>query len=378
MGANWLDNFLSNKTSVNNPTLETVMAQKHNQADSDKNIFSQAMYGAYHPKSTAKPSTPSKGKGTSKSTSKSTSQSTIKSNENSTEKKVDAAVIGYDKYFPQNLAVNLDINTSNNSLMWICIHSHNIASMSETTRGTTDNIESAGGAEYKLHFLAPNELTENIQHEWSPYEHLGSRLADFDAKMKRWATELPEIKRTLVNLKWKEVDINKTIESIKNGTLMDDATKARLEKALVTMSSNMKVTFNRTDTPLVYKNSNRREFQFTFQLVSGIGDPYIDVVYPVKLLQYLSSPGLGAGEALQNDLSTFTPPNYFTVYSEPDDSFICIPKAALVNIQPTFRGPYIYGYPSSCELQLTFQDLRPLYDDHFYYNKESKITVGRY
>ena len=41
--------------------------------------------------------------------------------------------------------------------------------------------------------------------------------------------------------------------------------------------------------------------------------------------------------------------------------FINYPTCALTGVQPTWNSPYINGYPSSCNLQLTFVDLSPLY-----------------
>ena len=48
------------------------------------------------------------------------------------------------------------------------------------------------------------------------------------------------------------------------------------------------------------------------------------------------------------------------VKTVPND-FINYPTCALISVQPTWNSPYIHHLPSSVNLQLTFQDMSPLY-----------------
>lgn len=280
-------------------------------------------------------------------------------------------VFNADEYFPSKISVLSNLKIDESDLVWICIRSYNIKSMSAMYRdlgGHKNRAENTlpielGCATYSLHFLASNELTESTQHEWQAYESIGSRVAEKAGELKRMKKELEGSSGTTIN---GLEDAPKIIGGI-TSQMAGSGTNAL---AWGRMLSAADVDFSRVDAPLVYKNSNRREFQFTFNLVATDSpeDCYNDVVYPVKLLQYLSSPSLGEDNFLaRNTISQIYPPNVFSVYTEPDNiDFINLTYAALTNIQPTFRGPYLGGYPTSCELQLTFQDDMPLYDDTFF------------
>jgi len=53
-------------------------------------------------------------------------------------------------------------------------------------------------------------------------------------------------------------------------------------------------------------------------------------------------------------------PYIFDISTSPA-SFIKSSYTALTAVQPTYKGPYIDGYPSMCDLSLSFTDLSPLF-----------------
>jgi hypothetical protein len=52
-----------------------------------------------------------------------------------------------------------------------------------------------------------------------------------------------------------------------------------------------------------------------------------------------------------------------------------MPRCVITAIQPTYRGPYRDGYPSICELTLSFKDLDPLYHESEAIRAADIITV---
>lgn len=194
-------------------------------------------------------------------------------------------------------------------------------------------------------FLAPKEFIESTAHEWADYESLMGRLA-------QKAGELEKEGRTTGQTFLAGAAAAKEIF-----TTMDVTSEAM--KAAVAKAGGEITVFNqRYDAPLYYKGSSRRKFDLIFYLVEE-GDPEEDVVEPVRRLQSLSSP------KKQGMLYGIEPPRIFEIQSEPDNDFLYIEYAALKSVQPTWRGPYIGGWPSSCELQLSFEDMTPLFEDSF-------------
>ena len=191
-------------------------------------------------------------------------------------------------------------------------------------------------------FLAPKEFIESTAHEWADYESLVGRMAQKFAEFRKYGGELTGTARTLVS-----------------GAL-SAATSFNWQAAYnsaVGGLSQIQVSNYRIDAPLYYKGSERRKFDFVFQLVEE-GNPQSDIVEPVRKLQQLSSP------TSQGALFDISPPCIFTLETVPS-SFLRIERSVLVSVQPTWKGPFMKGYPSSCELVLSFVDMMPLFDSSF-------------
>jgi len=113
------------------------------------------------------------------------------------------------------------------------------------------------------------------------------------------------------------------------------------------------VATNKYDTPLTFKDTERRILNITVGLQDQ-GYTKTDVFMPVRLLESYSCPDKNPG------FSDFSMPFLFTVRTI-DSDLIYFENAALTSVQPTWYGPYRGGYPSKCELTLEFKDLEPLY-----------------
>lgn len=227
---------------------------------------------------------------------------------------------------------------SPDSSLWIRLDAWTLTAQAAWGRGNIVT-EYAGDS---FTFLAPKEFIESTSHEWADYESIMGRLAHKAAELEKGATEVGQ-------------GLSSGTELLKELVTMDHKSiKTALEKS----AGGMTVINQRYDAPLYYKGSERRKFDLIFYLVEE-GNPANDVVAPVRALQSLSSP------AKDGMLYGIVPPRIFSIATEPDSDFIYIEYAALKSVQPTWRGPYIGGFPSSCELLLSFEDMTPLFEDSF-------------
>jgi len=178
----------------------------------------------------------------------------------------------------------------------------------------------------KFMFLAPEELQDNVVHNWEPLENLVSRVSD----------------------------------------------KVGQARQAVSMST----AIHKVDTATIYQDSNRREISITVNL-AVYEDPEKDVFEPINLLREYSSPSLMGEATYQTKVGN---PNVFKVDTMKGNGeivpLINIKHAALTAVQPTFRHPYIDGYPSSCELVLTFSDMEPMSKSTFTRVSTSRVAPG--
>jgi len=199
---------------------------------------------------------------------------------------------------------------------------------------------------YKL--LAPQQIMETINNTWEPWETISSRMA---GKGK----EVIEIGRDIVTV---GKALKSQIKGIGVGELFKNLGKREKGKFKV-------------DTPLVYENTERREFTFQFNLVSNTGGYFMMRI--VRELQQLSTPrrtkkyaGLGIEYPHVFKLECIPEPEdgYFSVLSKCN-------YMAITSIQPTYMAPYDEkGQPMRIELTITFKELDPLYSDSFTPNQE--------
>lgn len=294
----------------------------------------------------------------------------------------------WEDWLPSQSMFRGDPNT-----LWIKITGQYVLRIKSNVRALNDKYENDSityddkRPMYIFHFLAPNEIIEPIQHEWAPYDSLASRVAQKAADFYRMGNELQGI------------NIGEILDYLGSLYKAPIATVGNVAEKMVGMNlrslsetgttigrklQNADVALSRVDSPLVYKNSSRRSYEFVFQLfASGYSkddNPFNKVVYPTKLLQFLSSAGMAGEEKMDNGQLKFIPalsevisPCIFKIETEPA-GLIDVKRAVIRSIQPVYKGPYVYGSPTSCELHVSFEEFDPLWDKNFFPN--NLVTVG--
>lgn len=228
-------------------------------------------------------------------------------------------------------------------------------------------VVSKNGQFYRFKFLAPQDIIENISHDWQPYESMASTIAG--------------IYTSVITLEQGIYGLHHSFRQpgmIKKGKAIAHSIKSLSQEenktsGVITGFSNAArggyVANYRVDTPLQYKNSPRREFNLVFNLFNDEeGKNHENVVLPVKVLEMLSSPAY-TGEENKKDYKGFNAdiilPYLFTLRTLPG-SLLTIDLAVLKGVNPNWKGPWINGYPSRCELRLDFMEYRPLEQQVFY------------
>lgn len=219
--------------------------------------------------------------------------------------------------------------------MWIEMIPREISSQTTLSRG----LPSLGKRGTIFKFIAPLEIAETQNHVWDEYDSLQKRLAekvrDF-AKIGEDAKALLKVGKNVVSEIYNPEGSARNLYNSLGGIAATGVVRAKV------------------DAPLVYSNSERREFNITFQLVKITKKD--DVVEAVKLIeQYASPESSGPGSIF------YEPPYVFSIKSIPDKRVITIDYAALTSVQPTYHQPYIDGAPVRCDLTLTFKDMAPLF-----------------
>ncbi len=238
--------------------------------------------------------------------------------------------------------------------------------------------------QYTFKFLAPPELLEQLSHDWQPYDSVAGMIAQTGTSI--FNSTIEQLKGldpsfyTAGNKSIAQVikEITNRIKETANSINKSDKKKwAASLNAIVGQLQQMTrggdVANFRVDTPLSYKGSERRSFSLPFTLINLDKDKnHENVVFPVKLLEMLSSPAYPK-VANQNFNSDIILPYLFEIKTTPGDLIIC-DLAVLKQVQPTWKGPWIDGYPSRCELRLDFTEYRPLEQKVFYgYKTETQI-----
>lgn len=212
-------------------------------------------------------------------------------------------------------------------------------------------------------FVAPDDIQENISHDWGEYDSMSSRLAQkgMEAmKQVQLGTNLASagldkgaggMIDSLVS------NIGKTGGQVKNLNLVGGVDT--LLKTAGGPISNELAFQGKIDTAFIYQDSKRREYTFTVHLADmGGGDSKRlkrQIIEPIQKLEALSCPVLD-----KESLVSIGFPAVFSVEFMPS-RIISMDACALTAVTPSYSGPYIDGYPTICELGLTFTEIAPLY-----------------
>ena len=258
--------------------------------------------------------------------------------------------------------------------LWINIIGTPIISQTAVARSKLgagqSSIKEKGDQEYRFAFPAPMEIIETVNHAWESYESLASRVAQMAATLNKFGMELPALGAAITetlsrvqnrkNASWSEVGA--AIQAGARGLQSED------------------VSFTRVDMPLVYKNSDRRKYDFTINLIAW-QSPLNEILLPVRTLEALSCATMGMTDGgKEAQFSGIMPPCCFTIETDQqendDGCLIYVENAALTSVQPTYRGPYIKGLPTFCDLHLSFEEIDPLWDLVFMENGGDKVTTS--
>lgn len=131
----------------------------------------------------------------------------------------------------------------------------------------------------------------------------------------------------------------------------------------------------RNDNPITYKNTDRLRYLFTLEFHTE-GDNESDVYSPIEDLMALSS---AAGGPTGPSATEIQFPYVFglqTRNGKGEAVRLVSTKAAVINsIQPTYKGPYINGYPSHANLDITFTVVQPTYRDTTFGDDRNKKNI---
>lgn len=202
-------------------------------------------------------------------------------------------------------------------------------------------------------FLAPLNLNENIVHHWEAYESVASRLA----QKARSAVKLAQEGSALYKAATEEYKSGKVKQLFNKSGGSEGLSVESVATKVYNKAPDHTIPKFKIDTPLYYANSDRRQLVLEFVLFNEVAanplKPEEILMNPIKEMMRYSCPEIKQG--IQIDF-----PYMWEVKTVPND-FINYPTCALIAVQPTWNSPYIDHLPSSVNLQLTFQDLSPLY-----------------
>ena len=251
--------------------------------------------------------------------------------------------------------------------MWLKFTPLKLESQSTGNRG--GGLTYSRNTEFPVYrFLAPDNILENLAHQWQEYESIQKRAAE------------------------KLIALTKTMQEIRAlgkgaaaGAKEMFSAKGKMSNVLARTVGGMTegIPAYKLDAPLVYVNSTRRQYSFTFTIVavgkksdfSGMVDidaqDQTEIIYQqltkvIKDFERMSSPSSTDSSGKSMGFLSISLPYIFTVVSEGGEGnnnlkpLINITHAACTAVQTQFKAPYIGGYPMQCDLTLTFEDISPL------------------
>lgn len=254
-------------------------------------------------------------------------------------------------------------NPEDSGFVWIHLNARKIIDQFSKGQGKIFVREGAPEAQYA--FLAPLSLNENVVHTWSDYDSIASRIA----QKVRSAAKVGAEYQALVGVFGKEADLaNKFKNAISLNAANAGNSISNFTREAYKAVPGHHIPKIKVDTPLYYENSNRR--QLTIELLLYAENDPSKMIDIVKDLMKLSSPALLSRGGVDIEF-----PYMFEIFTRPEE-FIKYTTVALTGVQPTWNAPYIQNFPASCNLQLTFMDMSPLYRDTIEHGSVIRV-IGR-
>jgi hypothetical protein len=233
--------------------------------------------------------------------------------------------------------------------VWISMKPKKIESQTSKGAGTFKTVN----LNTEFLFLAPLNLNENIVHHWEAYESVASRLAQKARTAVKLGYEGGALWEAAKNT-YKEGKVKQMFE---NAATSEGRAIESVAADVYKTAPDSTIPRIKVDTPLYYTNSDRRQIVLEFVLFNEVAanplKPEEILINPIKEMMRYSCPEIKSGIEINF-------PYMWEVKTVPND-FINYPTCVLIGVQPTWNSPYIDHLPSSVNLQLTFQDLSPLY-----------------
>jgi hypothetical protein len=222
--------------------------------------------------------------------------------------------------------------------LWINFQAKELNEFYTAGRGGTLSL---GQTKTTFQFLAPTEIVELHNHDWEEYSSIQSRLLELVSKGKTFVEQGGAIADLAI------AEGRKFIQNPTAGGAL---------QSLYNLGNEGKIPVpeRKVDTPLRYKNSQRRQYQMEFTLAES-GDPG-EMATAVKLFEKFCAPNE------TTDVVDIKFPHIFKVWTEPE-GLILLEHAAVTSMQPTWMHPYIQGYPQRCNLTISITDMSPLFAD---------------
>lgn len=201
-------------------------------------------------------------------------------------------------------------------------------------------------------FLAPPNFGENIGHTWSAYDSIQTRIAEKAiqaAKLGRDVVSIAESSKGFLGAEGQNKVKGLFNQTGNYGTALESVVRNAYNSTVGHTVPKIKV-----DKPLIYTDSQRRQLVLQFDMVAE-NDPKNDILDVVQDLMKYSSAGISDKSNIDIEF-----PYFFEVTTTPGEA-INYKTCALISVQPTYSGPWRKGFPGTCQLQLTFQDISPLF-----------------
>lgn len=188
-------------------------------------------------------------------------------------------------------------------------------------------------------FIAPNEIMENVSHDWEEFESIGTRAAQKSITMRHAGMEGKQVASAISGV---------------TKSLMNEGNLPEVSSTLGNINK-VGVPAHKVDTTLVYKDTKRRAYDLTFEFSFwNETDPEKKIFEPIRELEKWTCPDIDGEFTKINFPAVF---NIKTVQSD----LINIKYGVITSVQPTWMAPFINGYPSKVSLSISFQDMEPLY-----------------
>ena len=246
---------------------------------------------------------------------------------------------------PRNFPVG-EGKADTNDTVWFIIKVYKMDSQSASPRSNHYIKRNYINKSYKI--LAPADFQENITHKWEDYENIATRLGDLYRKAGKSTDQFMGVAKALGQ------NGTSGITNILSNTSLESEARRKI------------------DAPLIYNDSDRREYTLMFQFADQ-GDTWRDVMQVITELKEYSSPSI----INENDDASAVNINFpyiFSVRTEPVP-FININHAVITALQPQYYSPFRNGYPTKCDLSITFRDMEPTYRQSW--NSKGLITTDK-